>query len=523
MGIYLNPGKELFQRAVRSEIYIDKTGLIAFANAVIGSEDQFICVSRPRRFGKSMAANMLAAYYDRTICSADLFADFEIAADPSYETRRNKYDVIFLNIQGFLGGTGSVSGMIGLMKDLLLQDFKEHYPDIAVDGTYSLPIILEKYYNVTKTPFVFVIDEWDCIFREFQKKEAMQRAYLDFLRDMLKDRKYVALAYMTGILPIRKYGTHSALNIFTEYSMTNQHQLARFAGFTQEEVSALCSKYEMGFDETEAWYNGYLFKEKISIRNPRSVSQAMRNHSYGGYWTKTETYEALKFYIDMNYDGLRDRVTALLAGDRIRINTDRFTNTMTEFGSCEDVLTLLIHLGYLGYDSEAGEAFIPNREVQNEFVNAINGPSYKDTLRAVEASGGLLKAIWSHDGAAVAAGIESAHQETSHLTYNNENALSYTLSLALFAACEYYTVFRELPSGKGFADLVFLPRAFHPEKPALAVELKWDKSAAGAIAQIKEKKYFDALKDYKGNMLLVGVSYDKSTRKHECVIEPFDV
>lgn len=385
-------------------------------------------------------------------------------------------------------------------------------------------------YSYTKHPFVILIDEWDCLFREYQQDQEAQKKYLDFLRFWLKDKEYVALAYMTGILPIKKYGSHSALNMFTEYSMTDPGNLAEYFGFTETEVQKLCEKYEMNFEEARAWYNGYHLisheggtRKVYSMYSPKSVVEAMQKRKFGTYWNQTETYEALKVYIQMNMDGLKDAIVQMLAGSNIRINTGTFSNDMTTFATKDDVLTLLVHLGYLTYDNEKETVEIPNREVSQEYVNAISTMDWTEVIRSVQTSRELLEALWQMDSEKVAKGIEQAHKEISILTYNDENSLSCTINLAFYFAREYYTVIRELPGGKGFADICFIPRKIHMDKPAVVIELKWNKSAEGAIQQIKDKQYIEALKDYHGNLLLAGIDYDKKTKQHSCIIEKWNM
>ena len=272
----------------------------------------------------------------------------------------------------------------------------------------------------------------------------------------------------------------------------------------------------------KSWYDGYTFPEVGHIYNPKSVVDSIRRKSFGSYWTQTETYEALKIYIDLNYDGLKDAVVQMLAGGRVGINPERFQNDMTTFSSKDDVLTLLVHLGYLAFDSEHSEVFIPNAEIRGEFRNAIQGDHWKDIVAALEQSQKLLEATWNQDGETVAEILDAVHSEnTSILTYNDENSLSCVISLAYFNAMKEYTKIREFPSGKGFADIVYLPRK-HSDKPALIVELKYDASAEGAITQIREKRYVESLKEYHGNLLLVGINYDKESKKHTCVIEKWE-
>lgn len=381
-------------------------------------------------------------------------------------------------------------------------------------------------FSYTKFPFVILIDEWDCLFREYKHSEEAQKKYLDFLRAWLKDQSYVALAYMTGILPVKKYGSHSALNMFTEYSMTEPGDMAPYFGFTEDEVQTLCETYQMNYEEARAWYDGYGLVQHskdgdicYSMYSPKSVVEAMLRHKFGTYWNQTETYEALKLYIQMNLDGLKDAVVQMLAGEKVPINTGTFANDMTSFSSKDDVLTLLVHLGYLTYDSEKETVAIPNKEVSQEYINAISTMGWHEVMDAVQASRKLLQALWNMDADTVAQGIEQAHQEISILQYNDENALSCTINLALYFAREYYTIIRELPTGKGYADICYIPRKLYADKPAIVVELKWDKAAEGAIAQIKEKQYVNALKEYRGNLLLAGINYDRETKKHYCIIE----
>jgi hypothetical protein len=422
-------------------------------------------------------------------------------------------------MQEFWSDTHDIDKMLEQLREYLLIDLLRGYPTINYRNHKNLNTVLQDIYMETDIAFIIVIDEWDCIFRENKEDTTAQNFYLDFLRNFLKDKSYIALAYMTGILPIKKYGTHSALNMFDEFSMTNPRELAEFVGFTEFEVKQLCIQYDMDFEETKRWYDGYQFENIGHIYSPRSVVASMLSHCFDNYWNQTETFEALKCYIVMNYEGLKDTIIELLAGNRRKINSTKFSNDMTTFQSVDDVLTLLIHLGYLGYDFSTKEVFIPNSEVASEFCNAIESANWKEVVKSVQNSEELLQATWNQDTRSVAEGLEQAHFETSILKYNDENSLACVISLAYYSARMYYTQVRELPTGKGFADIVFLPRKNHLDKPAIVVELKWNQSAKGAIAQIKEKNYGKALEEYRGNLLLVGVNYDVKSKKHECEIE----
>ena len=520
MGIYLNPGADKFKEALHSEIYVDKSKLIAYTNRVLGTKQKYVCVSRPRRFGKSMAADMIAAYYDRTADAEALFKQLKIYQEESFNIYKNSFDVIQLNMQTFLSESHTMDELLDFLREDVTGELQAEYPTAVIKEKRGFSNVFEHIYAVSKRKFVFVIDEWDCVFREYREDLAAQKHYLDFLREWLKDKAYIGLVYMTGILPIKKYGTHSALNMFTEFSMENPRVLSDFVGFTEDEVKPLCEKYGMDYEECKAWYNGYCFKNTGHVYNPNSIVKAMTLHQFDDYWNQTETYDALRVYIDMNFDGLRDAILRLIAGERQVISTGSFQNDMTTFENADDVMTLLIHLGYLGFDFETKEVFIPNREIMQEFVTATTAKnSWNEIMNSVKHSQELLEATWNKNEEAVAAYIENAHLETSHLTYNDENALSYTISLAYYAARQYYTIVRELPTGKGFADLAFIPRKKHADKPAMLVELKWDKSADAAIRQVKKNCYPEGFEEYKKNMLLVGINYDKKTRKHVCKIE----
>lgn len=519
MGRYLNPGAEAFAHALNSEIYVDKTGMLEYTNRVINTEQRYICVSRPRRFGKSMAANMLAAYYGKDMDAKDLFSGYQIAKALSFEQHLNHYPVIFLNMQEFLSRSNSVRELKNLLEKRVIKDLIKAYPDVDYVDSGDLVDVLSDIYEASRIPFVFIVDEWDCIFRENKEDQSAQKVYLDFLRVLLKDKKYVALAYMTGILPIKKYGSHSALNMFDEFSMTNPKQLAEFVGFTESEVRNLCSRYNMDYEETKRWYDGYQFERTEHIYSPRSVISAMLSQCFDSYWNQTETFEALRDYIVMNYEGLKDAVIELMAGGRKIIDTGSFSNDMTTFSAADDILTLLIHLGYLGYDFRTKEVFIPNSEIAAEFLTAVKSAGWNEVVCAVKSSFDLLQNTWQLDEKAVAAGIDDAHFNTSILSYNDENSLACVISIAFYSAKEFYITIRELPTGRGFADIVFIPRKQYIDKPAMIVELKWDKSAEGAIRQIKDKRYLKALESYKGNLLLVGINYDKKTKRHECLIE----
>lgn len=516
----LNPNSNLFQEALNDEIYIDKSELIHHTNKVIKTKRKYICVSRPRRFGKTITADMLTAYYSRGCDSREIFSNLKISQSKDFEEHLNKYNVIYIVMDKYLGLAKSVSEMIEYIYDDIARQAKKQFKDLEMPERNTLPDLIDAIYEQYEIPFVFIIDEWDCVFREKQDDVQGQKDYLDYLKILLKDQDYVALVYMTGILPIKKYGKHSALNTFTEISMTNPREFAEFTGFTEEEVKELCSEYNMRYEETKKWYDGYDLKG-VSIYNPRSVVMSMTGHDFDNYWTSTETYEALEVYIRINFDGLRDAIVRLLAGEKVKVSTTGFTNDMVTFRNKDDVLTLLIHLGYLTYDFKTQLTWIPNNEIAGEFANVIKNLNWSGVSRSLILSDELLKATLRMEADKVAKCIDEAHDENaSILKYSDENSLACVLSIAYFTARNYYTIDRELPAGKGYADMVFRP-IMNVAMPAMIIELKYDKTAETAIKQIKDRKYIRGLKGYQGEVLLVGINYNKddANKKHDCKIE----
>ncbi|MDD6488736.1 MAG: AAA family ATPase, partial [Clostridia bacterium] len=419
--------------------------------------------------------------------------------------------------------SNNIHGMLEYIKKIVLWDFDEIYPDVRYFDRNILAFCFEDVYRYSKKPFVFLIDEWDCIFREYRNDKESQNKYLDFLRDLLKDKDYIALVYMTGILPIKKYGTHSALNMFTEYSMTNSGKIANSVGFTEEEVQKLCEKFNMNIDTMRYWYNGYHLG-KYNLYCSRSVSTAISNEEYDSYWTQTETYEALENYITMNLYGLNDAVKRLVAGEKIEIDPLGFTNDMVTLTNRDDVLTLLVHLGYLGYIFQTKEVYIPNKEVRDVYVTSMNkSGQWKETVKFIKMSKELTKLTESKNSEKVAEVIEQVHRtEIAPIHYNNEQSLRYVVLLSYFYSRERYNIIQEMPSGDGYADIMLVPNFQNPDGIPIIIELKCNESPDAAINQIKNKHYYDTIKNY-NKVLLVGISYDKKTKKHKCVIEEYAI
>ncbi|MCM1217922.1 MAG: ATP-binding protein [Lachnospiraceae bacterium] len=521
MGMYLNLGNVGFT-SIRKGLYVDKTGLITYINQTLGTADKLTCVSRPRRFGKSFATKMLCAYYDRSCDSRALFEDLEIAQDASFEKNLNCHDVIYLDITWFISICDREKNLVDFMQEQVIGELTENYP--VIKGISSLPMALSRVSALTGHRFIVIVDEWDALFREAQEDDTLQKEYIQLLRGLFKSSLtdgMIEAAYMTGILPIKKYGTQSALTDFREFTMTSPKKLARYTGFTESEVSKLCEVYHMDFEETKKWYDGYSFKGVKSIYNPNAIVQAVQSGELGTYWTETETYESLKLYIDMDLDGLRQAIITMLGGERLPVDIRTFQNDMQSIHSKDDVLTLLVHLGYLAYDIDSKSVYIPNEEVRQEFIRAVRHGKHKEIAELISASDKLLHDTLAMNAESVAEAIEKAHSvSTAPTFYNNEQALRSVIRFAYISCIEEYSEIQELPSGIGYADVAYLPKK-GSDLPVMLIELKWNKSVEGAIEQIKEKKYPQVLEGYGSDILLVGISYDEKTKKHECRIERY--
>ncbi len=523
MGLYLNPGNEAFQQILKVS-YVDKTDFINYMNSTIETSTKLTCFSRPRRFGKSFAAKMLCAYYDKSCDSRELFLDLKIAGMPSFEEYLNRYDVIYLDITRFISRAKSKgTDVVQDIQAATIDELRKEFPGCVSKNEMYLPDALYGISQETANKFIIIIDEWDALFREAKEDDALQKEYVQLLRGLFKGGtatdETIAAAYMTGILPIKKYGTESALTDFQEFTMTSPAKLAKYVGFTEEEVKSLCQQYHMDFDSMQTWYDGYSFSKIQHVYSPNSVMLAIRNEEFQNYWTASETYESLKKYIEMDFDGLKGAIVRMLGGEAVRVKISTFQNDLTSFHNKDDVLTLLIHLGYLAYDSRTQKATIPNLEVADAFGDAVSGTGWEYVAAAIQDSDDLLEATVQGNCEKVAFALERAHESiASVLEYNNEASLSAAIMLAYYTARRQYEIIRELPAGKGFADLAFLPRR-NTDYPALIIELKYDKDADSAMKQIKERRYDGQMKQYFGKLLMVGVNYDKVTRKHTCVIE----
>ena len=532
MGTYINKGNNAFRDIVSHE-YVDKTSLIPLINATLNSERRYSCVTRCRRFGKSMAAKMLCAYYDKSCDSRELFVGLKAERDKSFETYLNRYSVIYLDVTSFTARPELRKNIVRNIQEEIIYELKEAFPDVKYKENSDLMDVLASIHQSTGEKFFFIIDEWDAICREFPERQKMKGdpetitptildEYVMLLRRLFKtqdsDEVFVG-AYLTGILPIKKYNTESALNNFNEYSMIDPAYLAACYGFTEDEVLALANQHDASMEDLKMWYDGYKIGREKSIYNPYSVMKAIQRGSCRSYWTTTGAYDSVITYIQMNYEGLKDDIIRMLAGERVYVNTTKFQNDMSIVRSKNDVLTVLIHLGYLAYDEDRRLCYVPNKEVADEFLNAVEDTSWSRLVDAITASQNLLDATIMGNEQIVARAIDTAHDEnTSILAYNDENSLACVLTVAYIWARNEYVIHREYATGKGYADLVMIPRR-NVSKPALVIELKFNHSADTAIDQIKQKNYPAQIAEYTGDILLVGISYDKESKQHTCRIE----
>ena len=522
MGRFINKGNDGFKAVVNGE-FVDKSKLIEIVNATLNTERQFTCVSRARRFGKSIGAQMLYAYYDVWSASRSLFDGLRIQSSSTFSRHFQRYPVVYLDMTDFVTRYNANEVVDHIQSDVVAE-VKEVFPNIPYRENSDLADVL---YAVASQPyqekFIMIIDEWDAILREYNADSGVGEKYINLLRGLFKSTNAMSTfagVYMTGILPIKKYNTQSALNNFHEYSVVQPGPMAECFGFTSEEVHQLCKRHNMDYESLEEWYDGYQIGGCKQMFNPTSVMTAIYNRYCDSYWANTGAYDTVAAYIRMDFDGLKDDILRLLAGESCFVDTASFQNDLNIVRCKDDVLTLLIHLGYLSYNRDNKTCCIPNREVATEFKNAIvSETGWSIIANAIKQSDKLLKDTIDGNQNAVSEALDVIHTDnTSVLKYNDENSLACVLTIAYYTAKKDYIMIRELPSGKGFADIVLLPRPLR-QFPAIVLELKYDAAADTAISQIHERRYAGVLKDFVGEVILVGINYDKETKQHDCKIE----
>ncbi len=529
MGRYLNSDNENFAEDLNSPIYVDKSLLIKETNAFIKAGSyKFMCVTRPRRFGKTMALSMLNAYYSKGCDSRELFRDLKISKDPSFEEHLNKHNVLWVDMTGIYTDVEDKSDFVAELRNEILDALKEAYPNVLSEKENTVRKAFTKITEATGERFIFLIDEWDVIYREQCHNRKACDDYTEFLRSLFKSKdasKCFDLVYMTGILPIRRYNTQSALNMFTEYNMLDPRHLAPYFGFTEDEVRSLCEKHGSDFAKIKSWYDGYAL-DGMEIYSPKSVVEAIYTGRCSDYWAATSSIEAVTDYMNYDHGVLKAEILRMLSGEQIELNPSKFRNNLTQVNSKDAALTVLVHLGYLAFtpdpDTNRGVCYIPNKEIAEEFENALEALDWKDIYDPISNSPKLLRATIAGDVKEINRALDKNHKDlASPFSKSDEGVLGVVIVVSYYRAKLHYEVRKEEISMNGRSDVSFFPIA--PGYKPIIVELKIGKSPDEAIAQIKEKAYWEAWSHYKGEVLLVGITYDSKTLKHTSKVEWIEV
>lgn len=518
----LNLNNHAFEKSVRSKYYVDKSAIIQFTNEVLNTDNRFICVTRPRRFGKTTTAHMLNAYYCKECDSSKLFKDLKITKCDSYEEHLNKYNVIYLDML-FLTSIAEKmdkNNLIDNIQSIIINNLKPIFPfSSTIDN--SLPLFIHN----TKQTFIVIIDEWDIIYQNYSTNQKIKDDYFNFLKVLFKgsySSDCIILAYMTGILPIKNYGPMTSL-CFLESSMINPFNLEKYFGFTEDEVQSKCQISKMSFKDMKDWYDGYLFTTNeidsivtMHIYNPYSVITAMIGKEFSNYWCKTGSLGKIKNMIELNEYDIQNSIIDMLGGDRCKINS-RTGIDYSEIKSKDDILQFLVYFGYLSFDKFTSEVFIPNFELIIEFQGVLKVGKWSNLSKAIYESNLLLENTLNFEVDKVAFAVKKIHDTIQGVSYNNELSLSCVLSLAYYTSVNFYHIKREPSLGYGFVYFIFIPRK-NVDKPALIIKLKCNESSELAINQIIEKKYAAELSEYKTNILMIDINYDSDSRVHDCTI-----
>ncbi len=515
MAVCLNTesANKMFRMMVHDKYFVDKSGMIETVNARINTMNRYLCVTKPRRFGKTSALNMLGAYYCKAYDTAALFDGLRISMSATWRTHLNRYSVIHLSLNRLPDRDGTYQDYVNGIRDAIRQDIQEAYPKTRNKEWGSLVDML----TATEDQFIFIIDEWDYIFSHELYPEH-QGEFLEFLRNLLKDQSYVALAYMTGVLPIKKYSTGSALNMFKEYTMLKDPHFEEYFGFTESEVRALSEKQSaLTMEEISDWYDGYQTRTGARLYNPRSVVCALEDATCQSYWTRTGKMDEVLFFLKYNIGEVRDDVIRMVNGMPVRIDIKKeYTAGQESPANRKDIYSAMVIYGLLSYHD--GELRIPNKELMLEFEEALEDEDFGYVADLVRKSEKVLDATLEKRGDAVASYLHNIHNsEIPILKYNDENSLSCVVTLAYLSARNQYRIEREEKSGKGFADFVFYPKK--KNLPGIILECKANDTPLAAIAQIKNKEYDEKLRAKKiEKILAVGLSYDTNRKEHQCVI-----
>lgn len=514
--MYLNTERPLenYKNLFNSKYFVDKSLILNDINELINTSEKFLCITRPRRFGKTSIADMLSSYYCKAFDSSSIFNSLNIKDSEGYEENLNKHNVISISFSEITDYVHTykeyMDNIINTLKEEIITEFNIK----NVDTTYSLKKIL----RMSGEKFIFIIDEWDYIFNNHLFEEN-QNDFLEFLRNIFKDEAYISLCYMTGILPIKKYSTGSALNMFDEYTMLSDTLFNEYFGFTESEVKVLCNKQnKIKFDELREWYNGYI-NEGVKLYNPRSVVKALKNRKCKNYWTSTGAMNEVLKYLKYNILDVKNDVIKMVAGEEIKIKiNEEFRAGQTPPKTRKEIYSAMIVLGFLSYNN--GYLKIPNEELMMEFEKALEDNSFGEVSKLIACSDKILEATLKSDAKTVESILHKFHNsELSIFKYNDENSLACVVTLAYLTARDTYRIEREEKTGKGFADFMFHPKTIGDT--AFVVELKKDDSVETAINQIKEKEYAQKFKaeNQCGKILAVAICYDSKTKEHHCKIE----
>lgn len=530
MGVYLNSrtAYTLYKGETEKPYFVDKTKLLEELFPLVQTGNNHICITRPRRFGKTVTANMITSFFSGAQDAGDIFQTLQISEADEYERYRNQFSVIHISFNETGSQCSSYRQYIGRIEKRLVKDLKKEYPDADIPEEESAAdALLELYAADDSARFIFVLDEWDYIFHQSFVTEQDKREYLAFLRNLLKDKPYVLLAYMTGILPIAKYSSGSELNMFSEYTLAAEERFSEYFGFTDQEVDMLFERYlqlnEKSTQVTRAglkkWYDGYHTKMGERLYNPRSVVMALSNNNLGNYWTSSGPYDEIFYYVRNNVDAVRDDLALMVSGSSVPAKIREYAATSQELKTKEEILSAMVVYGFLSYEN--GMVSIPNKELMDQFADMIRKEtSLGYVYRLAKESEKMLRATLEGDTDTMEQILELTHDmESPILAYNHETELSAVVNLAYLSARDIYRVEREEKSGKGFVDFIFYPE-LPPAEAGIILELKVDHSPEEALAQIKEKNYalrFTGKKVKK--VLLVGIGYDKKDKKHKCKIE----
>jgi len=514
---YLNTDIQslLYQKVVNNKIFVDKSMLIEKISQVIGTGNPYVCITRPRRFGKTINANMLGAYYTKGLDSHPIFDSLAIAGTEKYEQHMNQYNVIHIDFSRFPDYCGGYGDYIRDITETLKEDLREYYPELKGKEYRSLSRMLQD----AKESFIFILDEWDSVFYETFMTDEDKSNFLKFLKGLLKDMPYVDLAYMTGILPIAKYSSGSELNMFDEYNFMNDNVYDAYFGFDEAEVQKLCRENTaVSYEEMKQWYDGYFTSKGESLFNPRSVSKALTRCVCLNYWTETGPMNEIAECIEHNVDEVREDIVKLVSGIPIEAELNGYSAAEQRLETRDEILSAMVVYGFLSYYK--GFLKIPNGELMEKYQKVLARDSMGEVKEIVDSSKKILDATLAMDEAKVAELLEAVHdREIPFLKYNDENSLSCVITLCYLYARKDYWIRREEKSGKGYCDYLFYPKK--SGTPAIILELKTGDTAEDAIAQIKEKQY---MKKAMGNgaVLLVGIAYDKIKKIHHCRIKKYD-